>query len=117
MFVCSPFPCNRLRSAAIIACASTDFYQCAEKPYEQSFQAVPRGACEVHDITTNKPLNMQSWQDVRDVVDDALEEARCADRSRRTKIDKSWGESAKGSVDRLASHRFSVAQYCSAVAH
>jgi hypothetical protein len=70
---------------------------------------------KVHDITTNKPLNMQSRQDVRNVVDDALEEARCADRSlRRAKINESWGESAKDRVDRLAPHRFSVAQYCSA---
>ena len=29
---------------------------------------------KVHDITTNKPLNMQSWQDVHEVVGKALEE-------------------------------------------
>jgi hypothetical protein len=35
---------------------------------------------KVHDITTNKPLNEQTWQDVREVVDRALEEARRNDR-------------------------------------
>jgi hypothetical protein len=32
----------------------------------------------IHDITTNKPLNMQSWQDVRE-VDKVLAKARRAD--------------------------------------
>jgi hypothetical protein len=36
---------------------------------------------KVHDITTNKPLNEQVWQDVREVVDKALEEARRNDRA------------------------------------
>jgi hypothetical protein len=30
----------------------------------------------VHDITTNRPLNMQSWQDVREVVEKALAQKR-----------------------------------------
>jgi hypothetical protein len=36
---------------------------------------------KVHDIATNKPLNMQSWDDVREIVDKALVEARQADRA------------------------------------
>jgi hypothetical protein len=35
----------------------------------------------VHDIAANRPLNMQSWQDVREVVDKTLEEARRNDRA------------------------------------
>jgi len=38
---------------------------------------------KVHDIATNKPLNMRSWQDVREVVDKAREEARRNDRAER----------------------------------
>ena len=39
---------------------------------------------KVHDITTNKPLNMRSWQDVHD-VDKALEEARRNDRAEQSR--------------------------------
>jgi hypothetical protein len=40
---------------------------------------------ESHDITTNKPLNMRSWQDVREVVDKGVEEARRNDRAEQSR--------------------------------
>jgi hypothetical protein len=36
---------------------------------------------KVHDIATNKPFDMQSWKDVREVVDKTLAEARRTDRA------------------------------------